>query len=103
MRYKETEVKMMNKEQVLSILKKYAPIPDNDDLTEEMIDEYASAIEYFEEHPHVSCIEPIMMTFSIDNCYGVFDHAVDVLRNLTNDQVVSHLVEAIQSKHEGRR
>lgn len=40
-----------------------------------------------------------MMTFSIDNCYGVYDHAIDVLRNFTKDQVVPHLVEAIQSMY----
>lgn len=54
MRYNETEVKIMNKDQALSILKKCAPMPDDNDLTEEMINEFASAIEYFEEHPHIS-------------------------------------------------
>ncbi|HWO97232.1 MAG TPA: HEAT repeat domain-containing protein [Bacillus sp. (in: firmicutes)] len=93
----------MNKDQALSILKKYSPMPDEEDITEEMIDEYASAIEYFEENPDPICIEPIMMTFSLDDCFGVYDHAVDVLRNFSNNQVVPYLLKAIQSEDEGRR
>ncbi|USK61771.1 hypothetical protein [Peribacillus asahii] len=48
----------MNKEQALSILEKYSPMPDEEDLTEEMIGEYASTIEYFGENPDSICIEP---------------------------------------------
>jgi hypothetical protein len=101
--YVEVEVKFMNKGQALSILKKYSPMPDEEDVTEEMIDEYASSIEYFGENLDSICIEPIMMTFSLDDCFGVYDHAVDVLRNFSNDQVIPCLIEAIQSEHEGRR
>ncbi|MGG2091470.1 HEAT repeat domain-containing protein [Bacillus sp. S13(2024)] len=93
----------MNREKALQVLKKYSPMPDDENLTEEMIDEYASAITYFEDNPHPSCIESIMMTFSLDDCYGVYEHATCVLREFSNDEVVPHLIRAIQDKHEGRR
>ncbi|HWL26739.1 MAG TPA: hypothetical protein VNR38_23810 [Ureibacillus sp.] len=93
----------MNKEQALSILEKYSPMPDEEDLTEEMIDEYASTIEYFGENPDSICIEPIMMTFSLGDCFGVYEHAVSVLMNFSNDQVIPYLIEAIRSKNGGRR
>ncbi|MEH7019034.1 MULTISPECIES: HEAT repeat domain-containing protein [Bacillus] len=93
----------MNREQAIKILKKYSPMPDDENLTEEMINEYASAIMYFEENPHLSCIEPIMMTFSLDDCYGVYEHATCVLREFSNDEVVPHLIKAIRDEHEGRR
>ncbi|WP_245644986.1 HEAT repeat domain-containing protein [Peribacillus loiseleuriae] len=93
----------MNRDQALFILRKYSPMPDEEDLTEGMIDEFASAIEYFGDNPDPSYIEAIMMTFSLDDLYGVYDHAVDVLRNFTNEQVIPHLIEAIQNKHERRR
>ncbi|MEH7463131.1 HEAT repeat domain-containing protein [Bacillus thuringiensis] len=93
----------MNREQAIQILKKYSPMPDDKDLTEEMIDEYACAITYFEDNPHPSCIEPIMMTFNIDDCYGVYEHATCILREFSNDEVVPHLIKAIQDNHEGRR
>ncbi|PEB78424.1 hypothetical protein COM95_26590 [Bacillus cereus] len=101
--YNKLEMKIMNREQAIQILKKYSPMPDDEDLTEEMIDEYASAITYFEENPHPSCIEPIMMTFSLDGCYGVYDHATGVLCEFNNDEIVPHLIRTIQNKHEGRR
>lgn len=93
----------MNREQAIQILKKYSPMPDDEDLTEEMIDEYASAIAYFEDNLHPSCIEPIMMTFGADDCYGVYEHATCILREFSNDEVVPHLMNAIQDSHEGRR
>ncbi|WP_207911038.1 HEAT repeat domain-containing protein [Paenibacillus albiflavus] len=93
----------MTKEYAISILKKYTPMPDDQDLTAEMIDEYASAILYFEEYPDPSCIEPIMMTFSLDDLYGTYEHAACVLRSFTNDQVVPHLIKALYSEHEGIR
>ncbi|MFC9354906.1 HEAT repeat domain-containing protein [Arthrobacter sp. NPDC057013] len=93
----------MNKEQALSTLKKYSPMPDEEYLTAEMIDEYASAIMYFGENPDTICIEPIFMTFSLDDCYGVYEHAVCVLRSFSNDQIIPYLIEAIQCKNEGIR
>ncbi|MCM3789127.1 HEAT repeat domain-containing protein [Domibacillus indicus] len=93
----------MNKDQALLGLKKYSPMPDEEGMTEEMLDEYADAINYFIEHPDPICITPIMMTFSLSESYGIYDHAVAVLESFSSDQIVPQLIEIIQSENEGKR
>ncbi|WNS80197.1 HEAT repeat domain-containing protein [Domibacillus sp. DTU_2020_1001157_1_SI_ALB_TIR_016] len=93
----------MNKEQALLILEKYSPMPNEECMTEEMLNEYAESIDYFSEHPDTVCIKPIMMTFSLSESYGIHDHAVAVLESFSNDQVVPQLIEIIQSENEGKR
>lgn len=58
---------------------------------------------YFENNPHPSYIEPIIMTFSVGDCYGVNEHATCILREFSNDEIVPHLITAIQDSHGGRR
>lgn len=93
----------MDKEQALLILKKYSPMPNEECMTEEMMNEYAESIDYFSEHPDPICIRPIMMTFSLNESYGVYDHAVVALQGFSNDRVVPHLIEIIQNEDEGKR
>ncbi|WP_342720003.1 hypothetical protein AAG068_29120 (plasmid) [Bacillus paramycoides] len=76
---------------------------DDEDLTEEIIDEYANVIIYFGKNPHPSYIESIMITFSLDDCYSVYDHGTGVLCGFNNEEIAPHLIRTLQDKHEGRR
>lgn len=91
----------MSKEKKLEILKKYQPMPNDSDLTQEIIDEYASVIDYVKENPDDEFIEYFMNSFGKFDGAGLYQEVVEMLSEYPKEKVLPILKKQLQSTHDG--
>ncbi|PEJ28303.1 hypothetical protein CN689_22370 [Peribacillus butanolivorans] len=93
----------MNLNKAVKILNKYNPMPADDQLTQEIVDEYGAAIDYLKLNPHPSCIEPILRSFGEYDGWGLYEEASLILSKFGKNQVLPYLISALQSTQNGIR
>ena len=91
----------MNKKNIIEILKKYQPMPKDSELTQEIIDEYASVIDYVKENPDDEFIEYLMNSFGEFDGAGLYQEAVEILSAYPKERVLPILKKQLQSLHDG--
>jgi HEAT repeat protein len=93
----------VNLNKAVKILKKYNPMPADDQLTQEIVDEYGAVIDYLKLNPHPSCIEPILKSFGEYDGWGLYEEASLILTKFGINQVLPYLISALQSPQNGIR
>jgi hypothetical protein len=62
----------MNKEKAIEFLKKHQPMPDDDSLSTELINEYDMVRKYFLMNPDEECIPLFLNSYGKIDGYGVY-------------------------------
>lgn len=81
----------MTIEQALAFLKAHQPMPDDTELSEELVRTYDEVRRFFIEHPDARCIPLFLTSFGEGDGLGVYQLVEDVLRHCSIDTVVPHL------------
>ena len=87
----------MNKEIAIAFLRTYQPMPDDQDLSDELIRKYSKVRKYFKAHPTPDCIPLFLNSFGNGTVSGQYQLVADVLTQFENDKVVPHLAKALTS------
>lgn len=93
----------MNKEFAVNFLKKYQPMPNDNILSEELINQYDLVRKYFLNNPDEECIPLLLNSFGEYDGMGVYQLVEDVLLKFKHDKVVVHLKQSLKSKYNGVR
>jgi hypothetical protein len=89
----------MDKETALTFLRQHQPMPPDNQLTEEFIQEYDEIRQYFISHPDPECIPLFLNSFGDGSGFGVYQLVEDAINIYSPDQVVPHLIEALRSNY----
>ena len=71
----------MTVEQGLAFLNAYQPMPDDTELSEELVRAYDEVRRFFIEHPDARCIPLFLKSFGAGDGFGVYQLVEDVLRH----------------------
>ncbi|MFC7371616.1 HEAT repeat domain-containing protein [Fictibacillus iocasae] len=94
----------MNHEHALTILNKYSPMPDDDQLTQEIVDEYRSVIEYIDEQPSdILYLKPLLHSLGAFDGWGVYEVTRTILVAYESSQIIPYLKEGLLSSLNGRK
>lgn len=91
----------MKEEDVIKFLKIHQPMPNDDELTEEVIDQYDSAIKFLKNYPILKCLPLILNSFGEYDGFGVYQTVEDVIVKFPYEDVVKYLKEALSSNYSG--
>jgi hypothetical protein len=93
----------MTRDDALSFLRSHQPLPADEDLSDDLIQEYDEVRRFFLQHPDPACIPLFLGSFGEGSGFGVYQLVEDVLLPLGPDQVVPHLSAALVSSCAGVR
>jgi hypothetical protein len=93
----------MNKIEAIEFLKQHQPLPDDDKLTKEIIDNYDAVRKYFKLNPDEECIPLFLNSFGYVDGFGVYQLIEDIISLFDREKVVPHLKKALQSQFRGVR
>lgn len=93
----------MTKEDALQFLCNHQPMPPDEEWTEELAKQYDQVRQFFINHPDPACIPLFLHSFGNRNGLGIYQLVDEVFQNYKPAQVVPHLTEALDSKHESVR
>lgn len=88
----------MTREEALNFLKKHQPMPADVDLSEELIKKYDEVRKYFLHNKCTECIPLFLNSFGYINGFGVYQLVEDVILNFSEEDVVPHIIKALDSK-----
>jgi HEAT repeat protein len=91
----------MTCDEAIAFLHAHQPMPDCEELTDELADTYIEVLDYFSEHPDVRCIPLLLNSFPDDPGVGMYQTVENVLEQFDPDEMVPHLVQSLQSKRFG--
>ena len=81
----------MTVDEGLSFLKTHQPMPDDAELSEELVRAYDEVRRLFIAHPDARCIPLFLTSFGEGDGFGVYQLVEDVLRHFSLDKVLPHL------------
>jgi len=93
----------MNADEALQFLAEHSPLPDDDDLSDELIGKYDEVRRFFLDHPDPRSIAPFLNSFGSGSGFGVYQLVEDVIRPFSPEKVLPHLLAALRSPHPGVR
>ncbi|PLR77520.1 HEAT repeat domain-containing protein [Bacillus sp. V3-13] len=93
----------MNFKEAIRFLKAHQPMPDDKALSDEDIKQYDQVRKYFLNHPDPACIPLFLNSFGNGSGYGIYQLIEDTLLMYSDNEVVPHLIAALQSQHKGVR
>lgn len=94
----------MNQDEALRILNKYSPMPDDEELTEEIVNEYRKAIDYlYENPPGIIFLKPLLHSLGAYDGWGVYEITRSILVSYDISQVIPYMKDELLSKLDGRR
>ena len=93
----------MTAHEAMTFLRRHQPMPNDADLTSELIGEYDRVREYFLQHPTLECVPLFLNSFGEGGGMGVYQLVEDVIRLFAPVDVIPHLVRAMQSSRRGVR
>ena len=85
----------MTVDEGLAFLKAHQPMPDDTELSEELIRAYDEVRRLFIAQPDARCIPLFLTSFGAGDGFGVYQLVEDVLRQFSLDTVVSHLKKGL--------
>lgn len=89
--------------ELLVQLKKLSPMPEDDLLTEEMLDAYGEIIDELREFIDPRSIEPLIASFGYGDGFGVYWKTLQLLEQFDDEQVAPHLIAALRHGAPGAR
>ncbi len=87
----------MKTQEAILFLKQNQPLPDDEYLSEELIEKYDEVRRWFMENPLVDCIPLFLNSFGSGDGFGVYQLIGDVLKKYSQDVVTPHLTSALSS------
>ncbi|WP_255475677.1 hypothetical protein [Pseudocitrobacter sp. 73] len=85
----------MNKTEVINFLSLYQPMPDDLDITQELIDQYDDVRQYFIQNPDNDAIPLLMRSFGSGDGLGVYQLIEDVFDKCDYESVIENIVEIL--------
>lgn len=92
----------MNKEEALAFLKKHQPMPEDKELTQELMNKYEEVKTFFEKNPDVDCIPLFIKSFGEDG-FGMYEDVRFVFYKLPSETVAGYLKQFLYSKNRNIR
>ncbi len=87
----------MNRNEALSFLRQNQPMPDDDFLTQELIDKYDEARKFFIAHPDKEAISLFLNSYGNGDGWGVYQLVEDVFYKCHRDDVVLEIQKTLEN------
>jgi len=87
----------MNRNEALSFLRDHQPMPDDDDLTQEVIDKYDEVRKFFTAYPDKEVISLFLNSYGNGDGWGVYQLVEDVFYKCHRDDVVVEIKEILEN------
>ena len=87
----------MNRNEALSFLCDHQPMPDDDDLTQEVIDKYDEVRKFFTANPDKEVISLFLNSYGNGDGWGVYQLVEDVFYKCHRDDVVVEIKEILEN------
>jgi len=81
----------MNKNEALSFLIAHQPMPDDEDLTQELIDKYDEVRKYFIAHPEKQAIPLFLNSYGNGDGLGVYQVVEDLFYQFESEDVIPQI------------
>ena len=91
----------MDTEEALKFLEAHQPLPDDKQITQELLDKYDEVMKYFIEYPDPRCIPLFLGSFGDKDGFGVYQVVDDVFYKYERKVVVPQLSQFINSQFLG--
>jgi HEAT repeat protein len=88
---------IMDTEEALAFLRSHQPLPPDTLITEELLKEYSEVRNYFRRSPDPRCIPLFLNSFGQGSGFGTYQLVEDVIKQFSADEVVPHLIAALQN------
>ncbi len=98
-----SEVFVMNEDDALAFLKNNQPLPDDDRLTDEVIQRFDEVLQFFLQHKNVASLPLFLNAFGNGSGFGVYQLVEDVVQLFPPETVVPQLAASLDSSHRGVR
>lgn len=92
---------MITKLEALSFLKKHQPMPNDDEIKENEINEYEEVRKYFINNPDEQCVPLFLNSFGGKDGLGVYQMVENVILMYDSEIVLPHILKALDSTYEG--
>ena len=99
----------MNKrlEELVAELQQLSPMPDDDSVTQEQLDAYKRVIyeldDVLEQDRDPRAIQPLIASLGYIDGFGLYQTTIGALAKFDDEQVMPHLLEAVQHGERGSR
>lgn len=91
-------------DELLNKIKKMSPLPDDEEMTEELINEYVEVFEEIEEkYKDPRAIPVLIESLGIGEGYGVYQTVLSYLEHFNPEDLLPHLFKAVQHGPDGAR
>lgn len=87
----------MNRNEALSFLRDHQPMPDDDNLTQEVIDKYDEVRKFFTANPDKEVISLFLNSYGNGDGWGVYQLVEDVFYKCHRDDVVVEIKEILEN------
>jgi hypothetical protein len=87
----------MDKADALSFLASHQPMPDDKQVTKELLDDYRAALQVCHRDRPPECISLFLKSFGERDLFGNYSRVVDVLRQFPTNEVVLHILDALNN------
>src|SRR5262245_23686050 len=87
----------MTGDDALAILRRYQPLPPDELLTQEMLNDFDAARAYFNDNPNDECVLPLLNSLGGRNGFGVYVVVEGTLLQHSPEVVVNHLQTTLRS------
>jgi len=87
----------MNRNEALSFLRDHQPMPDDDDLTQEVIDKYDEVRKFFTANPDKEVISLFLNSYGNGDGWGVYQLVEGVFYKCHRDDVVVEIKEILEN------
>jgi hypothetical protein len=95
---------IMDQEKALLILDKYSPMPDDEQLTEEIVDEYKAVVDYLDDKPpEIRFLKPLFNSLGAFDGWGVYEVTRSLIVSYNKLDVVPLIKEGLKSVRDGKR
>ena len=87
----------MTKSEAFSFLEKHQPMPCDDQLTKQEIEEYDEVRKFFLNNLDVQCVPLLLNSFGGRDGFGVYQLVEDVILMYSKDVVLPHILNALNN------
>src|SRR2546428_4002283 len=93
----------MTKEEALAFLAAHQPLPDDREITQELLDQFDAARTLFLRERDERCVPLFLNSFGEGSGFGVYQLVADVIRRYPERVVIPALRDSVRSRRQGVR
>jgi len=94
---------IISRKDAINFLKQYQPMPDDNNLSKDIIDQYDDVRKFFLANPDEECISLFLNSFGERDGFGVYQLIEDVIKKFEKSKVLPHLLNALKSDYRSVR